>query len=559
MGDEGDWRGTGGVPSDWAVGERPPDPDWLRGEHKLVRRVLWGRGLRREGAARDWLAARGPEPAPWPALDASAARVLRAADAGETVAIYGDYDADGLCATAVLLLALEVAGARAIWHIPQRVQGHGLRAADLGRLRAAGASLAVSCDCGAGDGEAILAAAALGLEVVVTDHHPQDGPSPRAVVANSADLPPGHPYARLGGAGVAWLLARAVLRGRGRGADATGLLDLVALGLVADVAPQTETARAMLALGLPRLWGRPRPGVAALLARAGRAGRGTDTAPISFTLGPALNAAGRMGDSTLGLRLLLARDPAGAVAIAKAVWDLNLERRAGMAALEGEVWRAAELAGPGPGALVLAGEGWPPAILGPLAGQVAERTGRAAVLLSLSERGMQGSGRAPAGVDLLGAIRAQAALLESYGGHAQAAGLRGLRADLGAFREGFARAIGTQSRPPGRVAVDALVPWDRIAGRGAELCRALAPLAPHTADFPPAVLGSAGVTIRGRRRLGKDGARLELEAGGAREHAVWWRAGEAKAGPAPRAVAVTAAMDLWEGRERPQLTVTDLR
>jgi single-stranded-DNA-specific exonuclease len=389
-----------------------------------------------ERHARPTMRAFLPDPSTFRDMDTAAERIAHSVMTGERVTIYGDYDVDGATSAALLVELLRQLGLDAGYYIPDRLlEGYGPSGEALVKLAETGSQLIVTVDCGAMAHEALGMARDVGVDVIVVDHHKcsPDLPPATALVnpnrLDESDL--GAAHGHLAAVGVAFLLGIAlvrVLRGKGWFAkraepDLMGLLDLVALGTVADVAALHGLNRAFVAQGLKVLARRERIGMAALMD-ASRLNRAPQASDLGFALGPRINAGGRIGESTLGVRLLTTTDPDEAREIAAQLSQLNEERRG----IEAMVQEAAEaqLAGQHNMAVqVLSGHGWHPGVIGIVAGRIKEKTGKPAVVIALDELQGKGSGRSISGVDLGAAIIAarEAGLLVAGGGHAMAAGL----------------------------------------------------------------------------------------------------------------------------------------
>ena len=389
-----------------------------------------------------------PDPSTFRDMDTAAERLAHCVMTGEQVTIYGDYDVDGATSAALLVELLRQVGHEAGYYIPDRLlEGYGPSGEALVKLAESGSRLIVTVDCGAMAHEALGMAQRAGVDVIVVDHHKcsPDLPPAAALVnpnrLDESDL--GAAHGHLAAVGVAFLLGIGLVRAlRSKGwfaqrqePDLIGLLDLVALGTVADVAALHGLNRAFVAQGLKVLARRERIGMAALMD-ASRLTRAPQASDLGFALGPRINAGGRIGESTLGVRLLTTTDPEEARAIAAQLSQLNEERRA----IEAEVQEAAEaqLAGQHNMAVqVLSGHGWHPGVIGIVAGRIKEKTGKPAVVIALDEEQGKGSGRSISGVDLGAAIIAarEAGLLVAGGGHAMAAGLTITPARLSEFAE----------------------------------------------------------------------------------------------------------------------------
>lgn len=400
----------------------------------LVTQLLLARGCPREAldqhrspSIRSFM----PDPSIFRDMDRAAARLADAVMAGEQVAIFGDYDVDGATSAALLVLLLRDLGLAPRVYIPDRLaEGYGPNAAALERLAQEGATLIVTVDCGAQAFDALAEARA---EVIVVDHHQCATSLPRAhavVNPNRLDEDEGAQHGHLAAVGVTFLLGAALLRElRARSHFAQraeprllDLLDIVALGTVADVAQLRGLNRAFVAQGLKVMAKRRNVGLAALIetARLTRAPSATD---LGFALGPRINAGGRVGRADLGVRLLTTQDPEEARAIAAELEQLNEERRA----IEAMVQEGAEaLICADRAVCVVAGRGWHPGVIGIVAGRLKEKLGRPAIVIAIDETGTgKGSGRSIPGVDLGAAVLAakEQGLLVAGGGHAMAAGL----------------------------------------------------------------------------------------------------------------------------------------
>jgi single-stranded-DNA-specific exonuclease len=423
------WRGTAGDGLD--EGFRPDD---------LIDQLLMARGVAREELERHrqpTLRGFMPDPSLFRDMDKAAERLADAVVAGEAITIFGDYDVDGATSAALLVRLLGSLGCAPRAYIPDRLmEGYGPSGEALVRLAQEGARLIVTVDCGAQAFEALEMARAAGVDVIVVDHHKCASALPVAhALVNPNRLDEGSEAAahgHLAAVGMCFLLGAALLRTlRARGFFAgrdepklIDLLDLVALGTVADVAQLRGLNRAFVAQGLKVMARRGNVGLAAL-AEAARLTRAPTATDLGFALGPRINAGGRVGKSDLGVRLLTTEDPEEARAIAADLDRLNEERRA----IEAAVCEAAEelCRAKGNRAVILvAAPGWHPGVIGIVAGRLKEKTGRPAIVVGIGEDGIgKGSGRSIGGVDLGAAVLAakDSGLLIAGGGHAMAAGL----------------------------------------------------------------------------------------------------------------------------------------
>jgi single-stranded-DNA-specific exonuclease len=422
------WRGSA---ADGRDGDLRPDD--------LVTQLLLARGCprdaidsHREPTIRGFM----PDPSIFRDMDSAAERLAEAVTAGEAITIFGDYDVDGATSAALLIRLLRGLGADPQAYIPDRLmEGYGPSGEALVRIAQGGATLIVTVDCGAQAFEALEMAKGAGVDVIVVDHHKCAVALPPAfalVNPNRLDEGEGAAHGHLAAVGVAFLLGAALLRTlRARGWFASRaepklieLLDIVALGTVADVAALRGLNRAFVAQGLKVMAGRRNIGLAALI-EASRLSKAPSCTDLGFALGPRINAGGRVGKSDLGVRLLTTEDPEEARAIAAELDRLNEERRA----IEAAVQEQAEAAAIGQGnraVALVAGRGWHPGVIGIVAGRLKERLGRPAIVIALDDQGVgKGSGRSIGGVDLGAAVMAakDMGLLVAGGGHAMAAGL----------------------------------------------------------------------------------------------------------------------------------------
>jgi single-stranded-DNA-specific exonuclease len=498
----------------------------------LVDELLLARGVTRDDlerhrkpTIRDFL----PDPSCFQDMDKGAKRLADAVQGGETIAIFGDYDVDGATSSALLVLLLRRLGVQPVVYIPDRLmEGYGPSGTALVQLKEQGASLAVTVDCGAQAFDALQEAKDAGLDVIVVDHHQCATLLPVAyALINPNRLDEGElgaSHGHLAAVGMAFLLGVALVRElRIRGFFAQreepkliDLLDLVALGTVADVARLHSLNRAFVTQGLKVMAARQNIGMNAL-AEAARLVKPPSCRDLGFALGPRINAGGRVGKSDLGVRLLTCTDAEEARAIAAELDRLNEERRAiEMQVCEQAMVQADKLNGAP--VLTVMGRGWHPGVIGIVAGRVKERCGRPAIVIAEVEDGTgKGSGRSIGGVDLGAAVLAakDSGLLVAGGGHAMAAGLTLASGGLEAFRDFISErlAADVERALDGRaLLLDAILSPRAVAG---ELCDALDQAGPYGAGWPaprvaagPARLLKTGIVGDGHVRglaCGDDG------------------------------------------------------
>jgi single-stranded-DNA-specific exonuclease len=496
--------------------------DALRLERELgighaLSQILVRRGLSGPAAARSFLDAelsRAPEQLP--GLAAAVDLVRHHLGAGARITVHGDYDVDGVCATAIMVRALRSLGANVDWYLPGRLEdGYGLSLATVERLAARGTALIVTVDCAITAVEEVAAARVAGLEVVVTDHHAPraDGQLPDCPIVH-----PGlenYPFAGLCGAAVAHRLAEAL-----GGATVAEDVELVALATVADLVPLIDENRRLVREGLAAMAVTGKPGLRALLEVSRADPSALDTSTLGFRLAPRINAAGRMRRADAGLELLLTEDRDRAREIAAELDSVNLERRSVEQRIlweaEGQV---AELGARS--AYVLAGEGWHPGVVGIVASRVVERYHRPAVLIALDGDAGTGSGRSIPGFDLLGALHATASSLGRYGGHRAAAGLSIERDRVAEFRAAFeahAEAVLTPELLEPQERVDAVVSGSEL---GLGLAEELERLEPCGMGNPAPSLLVPGARFADVRPMGEGRhARFAVSSGGTRARAV---------------------------------------
>jgi single-stranded-DNA-specific exonuclease len=490
--------------------------------------------------------------------------VLGAVREDRRIAVHGDFDVDGVCATAILVGALRQLGGECDWLIPDRIaDGYGLTAANVERLAARGTKLLVTVDCGVTAVEEVALARSLGMDVVVTDHHQPSDQLPDCPILHPAL--DNYPFEHLCGTAVAWKLACALREGAGGGEDPDADLDLVALATVADVVPLVGENRALVRRGLEEARRARRPGLRALLEAARCEPTTLDEGDLSFRLAPRINAAGRLYRADAGVELFLTADESRAAAIATELNRANGERRA----IEREAADAAEAArrelpehlrdGAG---LVLAAEGWHPGVIGIVASRIAERHHRPVVVVSLEADGSgRGSGRSIPGFDLLAALEACSEHLESFGGHRAAAGLRLRAGALEGFREAFAAHAEAMLGPEQLARTERIDAFVGGAGLGLDLAEQLERLAPFGIGNPGVRLLAPSARIRDVRTMGEGKhCRFTLLSGGHKALGVAFGRSEIGAAGSEEPVDVALQLDVnrWNGSVEPQVVLREL-
>ena len=484
----------------------------------LAARVLLARGVTTLEAAEPFLSPRLDHlHDPFLMKDmAPAARLLAQAIAErQPILVHGDYDADGVTGTALLVRALRDLGGHADFHVPHRLRdGYGLQAEVAQRAAANGARVLVTVDCGSSDFEAVAAARAAGLSVIVTDHHQVKDHLPQAdAVLNPHRRDCPYPFKDLAGVGVAFKLVCALLAEMGIDTQShLKFLDLVTLGTMADVVPLLGENRVLVKHGLPRLAKSRKCGIAALLAASDLGERALTGRDVLFRLAPQLNAAGRMDDPRESVALLLTRDAEEARGCAQRLSALNdtrqQEDRRTFQEAEAMVRDTVDLASER--AIVLASEAWHPGVVGIVASRLVERYFRPTLLIALRDGVGRGSGRSIGAFHLWEALNSCSGLLVRFGGHRHAAGFTIESGRIDALRAAFGEIARTELREEDLAPVLRLDAWADLPELGIEAVSQLNALAPFGTGNPEPVLGTTGVTIEQISTCGADGQHLRL-------------------------------------------------
>jgi single-stranded-DNA-specific exonuclease len=535
----------------------------------IVAQVLVNRGYDTPEAAGQFLdVSIGALTAPDDLVDVNAAadRLAGAIRDREPITVYGDYDADGVTATSILLRGLTELGGRAAFYIPSRLsEGYGLNDAALARLAAGGGRLVVAVDCGIGAVDEIARAAARGQQVIVVDHHlpPTVLPPAFAIVdPKRLDAPP--TFSEYCAAGLAFQVLRAVRSRLGRPELPEDLLDLAALGTIADVVPLVGDNRILARWGLARMTAAPALGLAALIRAAELSGPIT-ARHVGYSLAPRINAAGRLGDASVAVRLLTTEDPAEAETIAAQLDAENRNRQALNEQILTEAVQQIESRRMADGAaIVLAADGWHAGVIGIVASHLVERYHRPVIMIAVEGTVGKGSGRSIAGLHLVETLNECADLLQRFGGHAMAAGLTIEAARITEFADRFVRAAGIRLTPDALVptlTIEAEVPLQTLTEGFAQQLERLSPFGAGNPEPVFAVRGARAVTTR---VLG-DGLHLKLGItdGAGYGEAIGFRLGDASEllafTQARLDLAFTVGLDRWDERPRVQLVLRDLQ
>jgi len=522
------------MPKRWHV--RPHDAaavaalERSAGVPSLVAALLVARGVTRPGDVKAFLSGgltdlRDPETLP--GVPEAADRILAAVKAGRQIVVYGDYDADGMTATAILVGCLEALDAKPRWYVPNRFEeGYGLNAEALEKLAAEGASLVVTVDCGIASVAEAARARDLGLELIVTDHHSFADTLPEAAVLVHPRLPgTAYPFGELCGAGVAFKLAWAIATRASGSKQVTPRLremllrgiGLATLGTVADVVPLLDENRIIVRRGLECLRTRGGPGLAKLLELASlHEKRALESEDVAFRLAPRLNAAGRFGEAAKGIELLTTADAARAESLASYVHELNTRRETEeRSILLAATKQALEQFDPeADAALVLADRGWNAGVVGIVAGRLAERFHRPVVVIAQgAHEGLVASGsvRSVPGFDVHAALMPCRRLLVTCGGHAAAAGLRVDEGRIDEFREAFVAEVAARMPAELRRAQLALDGETTLAGLSLHAVEQIEQLAPFgQGNRRPVLCASRVALLEPPRAIGGGGRHLAM-------------------------------------------------
>ncbi len=534
----------------------------------IAARVLYNRGIRGPEEAEAFLDAALPAGESGSLLHEfrpAVERLARAVEQGERIAIYGDFDADGITSSAILTKGLRGLGLTVMPYIPDRVaEGHGLNEGAVRLLAESGADLIVTADCGITDADEVALAAELGVDTIVTDHHSPPARLPDAAAVVNPKLP-GQPaaYRDLASCGVAYKLMEALYEHGGKDLSES-LLGLAALGTIADMAPLTAGNRALTREGLAALNRAEDAGIKALIEVAGIGPGRVDSEAVSFALAPRINAPGRMGHAEDGYKLLTAESEEEAAALAKALDEKNLERRTATTAILDKVMeqRAAFESRP---IIILGDAEFPPGLVGLAAGRLTDQYYRPAVVCTVGPEETRGSCRSIPEFNIIEALRrvdreAEGIFLR-YGGHAQAAGFTVAAERFGEFTERLTAVAAEELRDmelAPRLDIDAEVSLDRIDGA---TIKALRRVEPYGQGNPPPTFLARGVQALDARTLGAGGEhlRLKIRAGRVTWNAIYFNA-EAPPEAVQGALDLVFALkvDRFGGYATLQLEVLDL-
>jgi single-stranded-DNA-specific exonuclease len=507
--------------------------DAIKG-HPLIAQTLYRRGLKDYQSVQGFLDPACYHPAsPFelPDMDVAVALLTKAIHTGQQLCVWGDFDVDGQTATTLLVSALHRLNANVIHHIPVRArESHGVSVSVLQEYISQGIALLLTCDTGIAAVQAVQLANQVGIPVIITDHHdlPVELPNAQAII-NPKRLTPNHPLYTLPGVGVAYKLAEALFIHNHIESAAGELLDLAALGIVADLATIHGETRHLLQIGLPVLREMHRLGLRMMTELAELNPQNITEDHISFVLAPRLNALGRLGDANTSVEFLTTNDPLRARILAYELEGLNANRRL----LSEQIYRAALAqleSDPSLGhdnIIILGHPTWLSGVIGIAAARLVERFQKPVILFSTSsDEPARGSARSIAGVNISTAIATQAHLLEGFGGHPMAAGLSIMSARIPEFRRGISRAIDAQipaGPPDAGLLIDGYI---QLKDLSLELVSDIERLAPFGAGNPPVTLSARNLSLSGYTAVGKHGEHLLMtleDELGYTQQAIWWQ------------------------------------
>ncbi|MFC1907050.1 single-stranded-DNA-specific exonuclease RecJ [Chloroflexota bacterium] len=546
----------------------PPAPESyladISGLSPLIAQLLYNRGLASPSQVESFLTADGRlqgDPFLLPDMHQAVARLYQALLSGENIVIYGDFDADGITATALLVQGLTRLGGKVTPYIPHRLtEGYGLKIASLEKLRQQGTSLVISVDCGITAVAEIKRAKKIGLDVIVTDHHtPLDMMPPAIALINPKRADSAYPFSELTGAGVALKLLQAVLRSLGKEEQLEDQFDLAAVGTVADMSPLLGENRYLVKQGLRRLNSTPRLGIREMLTRAGLTAGQLDAESISWTLAPRLNAAGRLAHAMSSYNLLMTESPKEAQGLSEWLEQKNAERQKLTSRVLEKAREQVLAEGISP-LLIASHQEFPPGVNGLVAGRLAEEFYHPAIVIKRGHEISSGSCRSIPEFNIIQALDQCRRLLSHYGGHSQAAGFTLLTKNLPQLQNTL-RQIATSELEGvdlrARLNIDTETTLSNLGGDTFQIMQKLAPFGRGN---PVPTFLSRGVETVSCRSMGSKGEHLRLKV---RQNSKVWDAVGFRCGDFISEVAPTIdivyylELDRWQGAETLRLNILD--
>jgi single-stranded-DNA-specific exonuclease len=533
---------------------------------RLITQILYNRGITGQSELETFLSpdeSLSGSPDLLSGMHQAVARIYRALLSGEKIAVYGDFDADGITATVLLVSGLSILNCEATPYIPHRMtEGYGLKTAALESLQKQGISLVITVDCGITAVSEVKKAQKKGLDIIVTDHHIPSEEVPEAVAVIDPKLPGSdYPFGELAGVGVALKLLQALFLSLGKKEQLGELMDLVAVGTVADMVPLLGENRYLVKQGLEKLNSSPRLGISEMIAQSGLTAGKLSSDSVSWVIAPLINAAGRMEHAMGSYKLLMTDSPDEARSLAEWLGKKNAERQKLTTKM---LEKAREKVADQPDApvLIAADYSFSAGIMGLVAGRLSEEYYRPVIVVRLGDRISGGSCRSIPEFDITGALGRCSHLLTNYGGHAGAAGLGIRTVNLPRFREEFTELAakeleGVDLRP--KIDIDAEVSLGDLAG---DTYSTIQKMAPFGQGNPAPVFLSRGVRVVECRTMGngEDHLRMKLQQGGTLWDAVAFNLGKYIDEMASNIdIIYSLEMDTWQGNERLRLNIEDFQ
>jgi len=542
--------------------ERPID---IPGVHPLLAQLLYNRGISEPSQAELFLSADKrleADPFLLPDIHQAVSRTYQALFSGEQIAIYGDFDADGITATALLVQGLSALGGKVIPYIPHRYrEGYGLQVAALEKLHKQGVSLIITVDTGITAIAEIQKAGKMGVDIIVTDHHlPLASLPPALAVVNHKRNDSICQSTELAGVGVAFKFLQALLKGSGREELPNSLLDLVALGTITDMIPLTGDNRYWVKRGLELINNTERPGLQEMMRCASLKPGNLDAESVSWILGPRLNAAGRLDDAATSYQLLLTQDRREAASIASNLEEKNAKRQRLTSELLERARESIITAGTDLPLLMTGDENYPTGVMGLVAGRLSEEFYRPVILFKFGPETCRGSGRSISEFDLMAALKDCRDLLSNFGGHTKAAGFSVPTANLPQLQKRLltiaeAQLTGLDLRP--HIDIDAEVPLSVFTDNAFKEIQSLAPFG---SGNPLPAFVSRRVEVVDQRQIGSRGEHLglKLKQGGTVWDAIGFRCGNrAQEATTYLDIAYNLYIDRWNSEEKLRLKLLD--
>jgi single-stranded-DNA-specific exonuclease len=532
----------------------------------LLVQLLYNRGIKRPEEFKKFLASDESllcDPLLLTGMERAVSRVYQALLSGETVGIYGDFDADGITATAVLVQGLSFLGGKAIPYIPHRqTEGHGLTTAVLKQLYEQGVGLVITVDCGVTDVVEVKKAMKMGLDIIITDHHNPLDEVPEAIAVIDPKLEgSAYPFSQLAGVGVAFKLLQALYRNLGKEELLERVVDLVAIGTIADMSPPLAENRYLIIEGLKHMNANPRLGIRELLKQTRLEAGNLDADSISWVIGPCLNAAGRLADGLTGYNLLVTESPQEAQQLAEWLAKTNQERQRLTTATLARA-REQVIARGLPPLLITADKEYPMGIAGLVASRLTEEFYHPSVVIHTADKVSHASCRSIPEFNIIAALNKFSHLFSRYGGHAAAAGFTLPTSNLPQLEEELSQLVaeeldGVELRP--HLNIDALVTLPELGGDTYETTQLLAPFG---IGNPVPIFLSRGVEVLERRTMGNSGEhlRMKLRQGGTVWDGVAFRLANHTAETSPRLdIVYNLEIDNWQGKKQLRLNILDFK